>query len=127
MSVDPRGDATSLGSILLEWGVITEDQLSEALEQQKSLRGDDLLGKLLVANGVCSEDEVDTAMSAQASMRSVSKTKKAMAVADVALARRRRTSVLARREQLIQKARQVERSITGEGHVAVGPMLAKSD
>jgi hypothetical protein len=125
---EPREDQTNLGHILVDWDIITLDQLELALEQQKTLRGDDLLGKLLVANGACSEDEINTAMSAQASMRSVGKCEKAVAIADIAIARRRRHSIFNRREVLAQKARQVERSISSGNHQTVGTaMLAKPD
>jgi hypothetical protein len=120
-------DMTNLGHILVDWDIITLDQLEIALEQQKTLRGDDLLGKLLVANGACSEDEVDTAMSAQASMRSAGKCEKAVAIADIAIARRRRQSIFDRSSALAQKARQVERSITGDDHQVSAAMLAKPD
>ncbi len=129
MSKAPKGDPTSLGGILLKWQVITEDQLTKALEQQETLRGDDLLGKLLVANGACTEDEITTAMNAQISMRGASKSKRAMAVADLAIERRKRKSIFQRRERLAQQARRLERSITGDAHPALTPALlaAKPD
>lgn len=126
MSRGPKDDPTSLGNILLEWEVITPEQLEHALKEQETLRGDDLLGRLLVASGACSEDEVTTAMSAQASMRSAGKHRTAMAVADLALERRRRDSLIVRRGKLEEKSRQVARSITGETHPAItAAMLAK--
>lgn len=126
MSKGPKEDPTSLGNILLEWEVISAQQLDDALKQQETLRGDDLLGRLLIASGACSEEEVTTAMSAQASMRAAGKHKCAMAVADLALERRRRDSVILRRNNIIEKAEQVRRSITGEDHPAITTaMLAK--
>lgn len=125
MSKGPKNDPTSLGNILLEWEVVTKDQLDQALKEQETLRGDDLLGRLLVASGACSEDEINTAMSAQSSMRAAGKHKQAMAVADLALERSRR-DISNRRGRLEEKSRQVTRSITGEAHPAItGAMLAK--
>ena len=69
MARDPKGDGTSLGNILLEWGIITEGDLERALEEQRSLRGDDLLGRLLIASGACTEDDIKTAMTAQERLR----------------------------------------------------------
>lgn len=126
MSVGPRDDPTSLGNILLEWEIITEDQLDKALKEQEELRGDDLLGKLLIANGFVSEEEIQIAMSAQASMRESKKTKRAMAVADIAIERSRRKSMIMRRCDLLEKAERINKSITRDDYPAVqSPMLAK--
>lgn len=113
MSQDPKADPTSLGNVLLELSIITEEQLDQALQEQETLRGDDLLGKLLIANGACTEEEISMAMSAQESLRAKDKTKCAMAVADLAIERRRRDSVILRRNNLIEKGEEVRRSISG--------------
>jgi hypothetical protein len=128
MSKTPNEDPTSLGNILIEWEVITKDQLNHALKEQEHLRGDDLLGRLLIASGACTEDEVGAAMSAQSSMRASGKYKCAMAVADLAIERRRRESLVIRRNNIIEKAEQVRKSITGDQHPAITTaMLAKPD
>ena len=129
MTKGPKGDHTNLGSILLTWQVITEDQLTKALKQQETLRGDDLLGKLLIANGACTEDEIKTAMEAQTSMRNASKSKRALAVADLAIERRRRKSIFERRPRLEAQAKTLARSITGDAHQAINAAMltAKSD
>jgi hypothetical protein len=120
-------DPTSLGSILLDWGVITEADLRRALKEQETLRGDDLLGRLLVASGACTEDAIKTALSAQTSMRAAGKHKHAMAVANLAISRRRRKSVMVRREAIVEQGNRVSRAITGDAHPAVtSAMLAKS-
>jgi hypothetical protein len=128
MSKGPsKDDPTSLGNVLLELGIITQEQLDHALKEQETLRGDDLLGRLLIASGACTEEEVMMAMSAQESMRAKGKHKCAMAVADLALERRRRQSVIVKRNRLIEKGEQVRKSITGDVHPAVTPaMLAKT-
>jgi hypothetical protein len=126
MPREPKGDPTSLGNILIEWDIIDEEQLNQALQEQETLRGDDLLGRLLVASGACTEEEVNTAMSAQASLRATKKHKCAMAVADLALERRRRDSVILRRKRISDQAEAVRKTITGDNHQALTPaMLAK--
>lgn len=128
MSKGPKEDPTSLGNILLEWEVVTEEQLDLALKEQENLRGDDLLGRLLIASGACSKEEISTAMSAQKSMRAAGKHKCAMAVADLAIERRRRESVVVRRNNIIAQAERVHKTITGDEHPAVSPaMLAKPE
>jgi hypothetical protein len=125
----PADDPTSLGSLLLEWDIVTQEQLDAALEEQHTLRGDDLLGRLLVASGACTEEEIDIAMSAQASMRAKGKHKRAMACADLALERHRRESVVIKRRKVIQQAQEVQRNITSGTPSAVAPamMAAKPD
>lgn len=128
MSKGPKDDPTSLGNILLEWEVIEKEDLERALREQETLRGDDLLGRLLVASGACSDDEVNAAMSAQASMRAVGRHKSAMAVADLALERARRASMVIRRNNLIAQGERLTKSITGDAHPAITPaMLAKPE
>lgn len=122
----PKEDQTSLGNILMEWEIITPTQLERALKDQATLRGDVLLGKLLVAGGACTCEEIDMAMSAQAKLRAGGKIKRAMVVADIALARHCRDSVLERRDRILEKGEVVRKYITGEGHVAISAaMLAK--
>jgi hypothetical protein len=122
----PAEDPTSLGSLLLEWEVITKEQLEAALDEQRTLRGDDLLGRLLVASGACSQDEIEIAMSAQKSMRAKGggKHKRAMACADLALERHRRDSIIIKRRNVIEQAEKVRTSISGESVPAT--MLAKT-
>ena len=119
---DPQGDPTSLGNLLIDWEIITKDELEYALREQATLRGDDLLGRLLVANGACTEDDINMAMSAQASMRAANKRECAMAVADLAIERRRRDSLVVRRNNIIEKAAEVERSLgNGKRQQSVTP------
>ena len=124
---DSSGDPTSIGSILLQMGVVTPDQLVQAVEDQRKLQVDALLGKILVANGFCTAGQLEVAMAAQKSMRTGDEGDRAMAVADLAIARRRRKSIIATRDRIIQKGERVVRTITGEDHPAITPeMLAKS-
>lgn len=121
-----KDDPTSLGNVLLELEIITQEQLDHALQEQETLRGDDLLGRLLIASGACTEEDITTAMSAQESMRAKGKHKCAMAVADLALERRRRQSIVVKRNKLIEQGEKVRKSLTSDAHGAVAPaMLAK--
>lgn len=97
-------DASTIGSILLSMGSITEEELWQALIEQKKLREDQLLGKLLVAAGAVTPAQLEQAMAAQRAMRSKQPREAALASADLAIARHRRTSIVARRERIYQKS-----------------------
>jgi len=58
---------TSIGRVLLDMGIITEEQLIEALETPKSTSVP--LGEVLVEKGFCSNEELDTALKRQAELR----------------------------------------------------------
>jgi hypothetical protein len=61
-------------------------------------------------------------------MRAVGKHKCAMAVADLALERRRRQSMIDRRDNIIRQGDRLTKSITGDQHPAITPaMLAKPE
>lgn len=66
-----------LGKRLVEKGVITEAQLTEALRQQDELNGSrdgnrDLLGKLLVQLGYCTEEDVAKVLAERSSVQFIS-------------------------------------------------------
>ena len=102
-----RDDPTSIGAILLKMGAITEAELKKAVDEQENLSIELLLGKLLVANGVCSLEQVEVAIAAQRDMRSGDEHKGAMAIADIASARKK--VVHAERQQLIARGERVAR------------------
>ncbi len=58
-----------LGRILIKMGILTRDQVHEALEIQKQRRGP--LGRILVELGYISEDELNEALAAQKGMEIV--------------------------------------------------------
>ena len=58
-----------LGEILKEWGLVTDDQIREALEQQK--QSGKRLGECLVALGACSDVDVVKALALQFDMEYV--------------------------------------------------------
>lgn len=122
-----KKDPTSIGSILMSLGAVTEPALDAAVRQQQQMQQDLLIGKILVANGACTAEELDTAIRAQASMRNEDPHMRALDVADFALKRRRRKSVIDMRTRLRTKSAQLERSITGEDNPAITPaMLARA-
>jgi hypothetical protein len=89
VSNDPKIDPTSLGSILLKMGAISEEELLCAVEEQRKITADVLLGKLLIAHGFCTEDQVEVAVRAQLGMRSDNRADMAMGLADIAAARKK--------------------------------------
>lgn len=128
--MDPKDDPTTLGSILLALDLVSEEQLTDAVNKQQKMREETVLGLILVSDGVITSAQLDVALSAQASMRTNGKHGLAMGVANIALHRRRRASVLQKRERLVEKSQQVVqacRRITGnEGTAITANMLAKS-
>jgi hypothetical protein len=79
---------------------------------------DAMLGVLLVHTGVLSQQELDTALSAQRSRREHNPAAHAMAVADLALSRRRRQTLLSQRQRIAQKGASIVRSIS-DNYVAI--------
>lgn len=128
--MDPKNDPTSLGAILLALDIIDEEQLMSAIEKQEKMREETVLGLILVNEGTITSAQLDLALSAQASMRTNGKHGLAMGVADIALHRRRRESVIQKRERLVEKSQQVVQAcnrVTGnEQPVIPAKMLAKS-
>lgn len=124
--MNPADDPTSIGAILMSMGAVTQEQIEEVLEEQRRLREDALLGRLLVARGYCTEEQFNIAIAAQKSMRNGDKERRALAVANISLARARRHSVIETRKRVIEKGQAAVRSITGSAHQAITPaMLAK--
>lgn len=122
--MNPKDDPTSLGAILLELGLVTDEQLEEVVAQQRQMREETMLGVLLVHNGILTQTELDIALSAQRGMREENRTNQAMAVADIALGRHRRQTLIDRRERIAEKGAQIVRSISGDDYPAItGEML----
>jgi len=119
-------DPTSIGAILLSMGAVTQQQIEEVIEEQLRLREDALLGRLLVARGYCTQAQFDVAMDAQNSMRNGDKHRRAMAVADIAIARTRRHSMVATRQRINEKGHAALKCVTRDDYRAITPaMLAK--
>lgn len=87
--MSPKDDPTSIGAILVKMGVITEDELSLAVEEQENSSIEHLLGKLLVANGLCSMEQIEVALAAQQGMRSEEEHRQAVAIASIAMVRKK--------------------------------------
>ena len=107
-------DQTALGYLLIEMGLITEKQLEEVVKLQGQIHQDARLGRLLVRRGICDEDEVKQALSYQHRLRKTDPTHRAIIMADLAMRRKRRASVVAQRERVMQKGARVFRSISDE-------------
>lgn len=129
--MDPKDDPTSLGAILLALDLVDEGQLLEAIEKQKRLRDETVLGLILVNDNVITSAQLDMALSAQESMRTNGKHGLAMGVADIALHRRRRASVIQKRERIVEKSQQVvhacRRVASPDSPVIPAKILAKSE
>ncbi len=95
--MNPKDDPTSIGAILVKMGVVTEDELALAIEEQANASIEHLLGKLLVANGVCSMEQVEIALAAQQGMRSDEEHKQAVAIASIAMTRKQMVRVAGRK------------------------------
>lgn len=63
MAARPNPSRKRIGEILIEKGLVTEDQIKKALDLQKS--ADELLGVLLVRMGYCAQKDVDRAFAEQ--------------------------------------------------------------
>jgi hypothetical protein len=125
MSVDPKDDPTSLGAILVSMGTITDEDLSEAVEMLQRSSIERQIGNQLVVLDKCSTEQVDIALAAQEKMRS-GKHGQAVAVVDIALARKKCTNE-ARRGLIKQGEEMARRTASAGGHhsVLASPMLAK--
>jgi len=110
--MNPSEDPTSLGAVLLELGLVTQEQLNDVIEQQQHMREETMLGVLLVHNGVLTQSELEIALSAQQGMREENRTNQALAVANIAIGRHRRKTMLDRRERIAQKGAEIVRSIS---------------
>jgi hypothetical protein len=121
MSVDPKDDPTSLGAILVSMGTITAEELAEAVEMQQRSSIERQIGNQLVVLDKCTAEQVDIALATQEKMRR-GKHDQAVAVADIALARKKKCG--ADRRGLIARGERVaRRTSTGEHFPALTPAL----
>lgn len=123
--MNPKDDPTSLGAVLLELSLVTKEQLDNVIEQQRTMREETMLGVLLVHNGVLTQTELDIALSAQQSMREENKPQQAIAVANLAIGRHRRPTLLERRERIVQKGNFIARSLSGDYPIVSTELLVK--
>jgi hypothetical protein len=80
----PADDPTSLGAILISMGIISNEQLDQATEEQRAASPDEMLGAILIANRHITDKQLDMALSAQHGLRSTAKSAQAMANAEIA-------------------------------------------
>lgn len=117
---------TTIGAILVSMGCITPTQLDFVISEQQKLREDALIGKLCVANGFCNAAELDIAMATQNALRLNTPTQQALSIANLALNRRRRKSIIEQRERIVEKGEQAVKRITGTEHPAITSPLTIS-
>lgn len=113
MKRKPADDSTSIGSILLDMGAITKEQLVEVVKQQQQLTEEQLLGQLMIACKLCTPQQIRKALEVQLGKRSLNNDERALAQFDIAIIRRRKTN-----EQRCEAARRANRSVTGPVTVA---------
>jgi hypothetical protein len=77
---------STLGEILVRMKVVTVEQLEEVLEMQHRLSPEEMLGQLLVAQGLIDNEQLQVALDAQKGLRSKDRTKRAMAMSQLAQA-----------------------------------------
>ena len=85
----PKEDPTSIGSILMKMGFANKEQILKAAEQQEQMNYDVLLGKLLVANEIINKEQLKKALDAQDKLRNKNKFNQAIAVANLAIFKKR--------------------------------------
>lgn len=121
MSTDPKTDPTSLGAILVSMGTITQEELDMAVEMQERSSIERQLGNQLVVLDVCSNEQIDIALAAQEKMRK-NPHEHAVAVADIALARKKRVN--GERQKLQESGeRVIRKASTGTKHHAITPAM----
>jgi len=77
---------STLGEILIRMKVVTEGQLDEVLALQERMSPEEMLGQLLVAQGMIDPEQLQVALDAQKGLRSKNKTKRALAMSQLAQA-----------------------------------------
>jgi len=77
---------STLGEILIRMKVVTEGQLDEVLALQERMSPEEMLGQLLVAQGFIDPEQLQVALNAQKGLRSKNKTKRALAMSQLAQA-----------------------------------------
>lgn len=120
MSHDPSDDTQdySIGVILTRMmKVANDEQIEQALKQQRRMSEEEVLGSILVARGVIDADQLEVALHAQKGLRSKNKHKRAMAMAAISEASGAKIIEISR--AIRDNAASVRRSLTGEGHPAI--------
>ena len=77
---------STLGEILIRMRAVTEGQLDEVLALQERMSLEEMLGQLLVAQGFIDTEQLQVALDTQKGLRSKDRTKRAMAMSQVAQA-----------------------------------------
>jgi hypothetical protein len=84
--MDPADDLTSIGSILINLGIITNQQLRAAIEDKHRTAPDELLGLFMVGREIITREQLKKALKTQQQLRGNGKTARALAQADIASA-----------------------------------------
>lgn len=111
---------TTIGSILVSMGAITEEQLAVAVEEQLNSSVDVLIGKILVADGAISRERLEAALLVQQELRGKDKHRRALAQAKIA--EQSTGALLDVSMKLRKEAREAKEKITGTEY----PKIEKS-
>ena len=109
---------TTLGSILVAMGALSEEELEEAVQEQEKSSIEQLIGKILVANSAITTQQLDIALSAQDGLRS--KKKHIKAGAQAVIATHSSDKVIAVAGRIRKKSATMRKTLTGESLLAVG-------
>ena len=107
-------DDTNLGYILVELGLVTEDQLNKMVDLQLQVRENSKLGRLFIEQGICTEEQIKLALEEQHRIRTSDPRQRALLVAELAMKRKRRKTLVEQRGRVMDKSEQVFRSISDE-------------
>ena len=102
----PADDPTSIGCILVSTGVITDQQLQDAITERQKISPDELLGLFMVGREVIDHEQLKHVLELQKQLRNDdNKTVRALAQAEVASAAITRAKVTAARvhERLLHR------------------------
>lgn len=128
-SLREKHNHSNIGSILVGMNAITETQLQQVLAQQTALTQQALenllLGKLLIDGGFIDQDQLNEAIGKQQRLRSKNKFQQSMAIADHAIKRHRRGSIVVKRDTVMRKGKEAVKRITSKEHKVITPDMLK--
>lgn len=92
---------SKLGAILILMDLVEEEQMKSILLEHP--KNGTRLGDVLLTHGIVSENELSQAIAMQKRLRSRSKYKKALAVADLVLRKRRNGNTVEHGQRVVEK------------------------
>ena len=121
----PGLDPTSIGGILLAAGLIDQDELDQILESQNESSLYELIGHVAVNRGLITPEQLDKALEAQTGLRSKSRSRRAMAQAQIVELSARLIERAA--SKLRRQAMELRQYKTGQSHPIVTPRILRHE